>query len=168
MTLTSRLNRLRAAILGANDGIVSVSGLLLGVAAATGDRGYLVLASVAAIVSGALSMALGEWVSVAAQRDGELAAGQAPTVSGVQAALSSAVSFTLGGLVPAVSVIVSPAYLRGWVTLLAALVALTLTGYAAAHGTDTKPERAVLRIVLGGSLAMAVSYGIGHIVGVVA
>ena len=67
--LSGRANWLRAAVLGANDGLVSVSSLILGVAASGASRGEIVLAGIAALVAGALSMAAGEFVSVSSQRD---------------------------------------------------------------------------------------------------
>lgn len=73
-SLNSRLNWLRAGVLGANDGIVSTAGLVFGVAGATSDRMALVIAGLAGMVAGALSMAGGEYVSVSSQRDTELAA----------------------------------------------------------------------------------------------
>ncbi|MGW8553734.1 VIT1/CCC1 transporter family protein [Streptomyces tubercidicus] len=72
--LGSRLNWLRAAVLGANDGIVSTAGLVVGVAGATGDRGTLLTAGLAGLLAGSLSMAAGEYVSVSTQRDSEKAA----------------------------------------------------------------------------------------------
>lgn len=72
--LGSRLNWLRAGVLGANDGIVSVAGLVVGVAGATSDRVVILTAGVAGLVAGALSMAGGEYVSVSTQRDTERAA----------------------------------------------------------------------------------------------
>jgi len=72
--LAERSNRIRAAVLGANDGIVSVAGLVLGVAGATTDEKALLLAGLAGLVAGALSMATGEFVSVSSQRDTERAA----------------------------------------------------------------------------------------------
>jgi vacuolar iron transporter family protein len=68
-SLANRLNWLRAAVLGANDGIVSTAGLVMGVAAATTARPVIFTAGVAGLVAGAVSMALGEYVSVSAQRD---------------------------------------------------------------------------------------------------
>ena len=68
-----RLNWLRAAVLGANDGIVSTAGLVVGVAGATSDRSSLVVAGVAGLVAGAMSMGAGEYVSVSTQRDSERA-----------------------------------------------------------------------------------------------
>ena len=67
----SRLNWLRAAVLGANDGIVSTAGVVMGVAGATDDRGVIVIAGIAALTAGALSMGTGEYVSVSTQRDSE-------------------------------------------------------------------------------------------------
>jgi VIT1/CCC1 family predicted Fe2+/Mn2+ transporter len=71
--LGQRLNWLRAGVLGANDGIVSISGLVVGVAAATSERSAILAAGIAGLVAGAISMALGEYVSVSTQRDTELA-----------------------------------------------------------------------------------------------
>ncbi|MFF2654765.1 VIT family protein [Streptomyces sp. NPDC058045] len=72
--LGTRLNWLRAAVLGANDGVVSTAGLVVGVAGATGDRGALLTAGLAGLLAGSLSMAAGEYVSVSTQRDTEKAA----------------------------------------------------------------------------------------------
>ncbi|MFK0098181.1 VIT family protein [Streptomyces sp. NPDC091040] len=72
--LGSRLNWLRAAVLGANDGVVSTAGLVVGVAGATDDRGALLTAGLAGLLAGSLSMAAGEYVSVSTQRDSEKAA----------------------------------------------------------------------------------------------
>jgi vacuolar iron transporter family protein len=68
------LNRLRAGVLGADDGIVSTAGLVVGVAGATSDRGTILTAGLAGVVAGAMSMAAGEYVSVSSQRDTEQAA----------------------------------------------------------------------------------------------
>src|SRR5688572_15545246 len=72
-TLSQRMNWLRAGVLGANDGIVSTAGLVVGVAGATSARGPILTAGVAGLVAGAVSMALGEYVSVSSQRDTERA-----------------------------------------------------------------------------------------------
>ena len=69
--MASRLNWLRAGVLGANDGIVSTAGLVVGVAGATSDRGTIFTAGLAGLVAGAVSMALGEYISVSSQRDSE-------------------------------------------------------------------------------------------------
>ncbi|MDL2076684.1 VIT family protein [Streptomyces sp. GXMU-J15] len=73
-SLGVRLNWLRAAVLGANDGIVSTAGLVMGVAGATEDRSALLTAGLAGLLAGSLSMAAGEYVSVSTQRDSERAA----------------------------------------------------------------------------------------------
>lgn len=71
--LNNRLNWLRAAVLGANDGVVSTAGILIGAMGATDDRSAVVIAGVAGLAAGAMSMAAGEYVSVSTQRDSELA-----------------------------------------------------------------------------------------------
>jgi VIT1/CCC1 family predicted Fe2+/Mn2+ transporter len=70
-SISNRLNWLRAGVLGANDGIVSTAGLVMGVAGATSDSGTIALAGTAGLVAGALSMGAGEYVSVSTQRDSE-------------------------------------------------------------------------------------------------
>lgn len=72
-SLAARLNWLRAGVLGANDGVISTAGLVIGVAAASSSRTALATAGIAGLVSGAVSMALGEYVSVSTQRDTERA-----------------------------------------------------------------------------------------------
>ena len=72
-TTNSKLNWLRASVLGANDGIVSVSSVIVGVAGASSDRGFILTAGIASLVAGALAMAVGEYVSVSSQKDTELA-----------------------------------------------------------------------------------------------
>jgi VIT1/CCC1 family predicted Fe2+/Mn2+ transporter len=71
--LAKKLNWLRAAVLGANDGIVSTAGIVMGVAGATTDNGAILMAGIAALVAGSISMAGGEYASVSAQRDSEIA-----------------------------------------------------------------------------------------------
>jgi VIT1/CCC1 family predicted Fe2+/Mn2+ transporter len=199
--LHARLNWLRAGVLGANDGIVSTAGLVVGVAGATSQRAPILTAGLAGLVAGAVSMALGEYVSVSSQRDTErtllaqerrelaehpdaelqelaelylekgLSAATARTVAeelsakdaftahadvelGInpkaltspwQAAISSAISFTLGALLP--------------------VLAIVLTGGVSATIGGSDRRRAVRRIVLGGALAMIVTYGIGRLLG---
>ncbi|SDC53386.1 VIT1/CCC1 transporter family protein [Rhodococcus tukisamuensis] len=222
--LYAKLNWLRAGVLGANDGIVSTAGLVVGVAAATTDRGSILTAGIAGLAAGAVSMALGEYVSVSTQRDTERAllakeqaelaetpeqelaeltglyeakglspatartvaeeltahdafAAHAEVELGInpdeltnpwQAAASSAVSFTLGALLPLIAVLLTPPTARIPVTVVAVLVALALTGSVSARLGGSDRGRAVARVVLGGALAMAVTYGIGQLVGGVA
>ncbi len=217
----SRLNWLRAGVLGANDGIVSTAGLVVGVAAATVDRGPIFTAGIAALAAGALSMAVGEYVSVSTQRDSEkamlkkerreletdpaaeldeLAAlyeakGLTPATARTvaeeltdhdafaahvdvelgldpeeltnpwQAAISSAISFTIGALLPLLAILLPPPSLRVPITFVAVLLALALTGWVSARLGGATPRRAIYRVVIGGALAMAITFGIGHLIG---
>lgn len=215
------LNRLRAAVLGANDGIVSVSSIILGVAGATNNKATIFTAGLAGLVAGALSMAVGEYVSVSTQRDTERAyighekwelrtkpddelaelAGlyEAKGVSPItakqvakeltahnalkahldvelnideedltnpwQAAIASLLSFTVGGLVPFVSVLLASARWRFAATFIAVVAALVITGYLSATAGGASRRRAIARVVTGGVIAMIVTYGIGHLFG---
>ncbi|MGV1007768.1 MAG: VIT1/CCC1 transporter family protein [Dermatophilaceae bacterium] len=216
-----RLNALRAAVLGANDGIVSTAGLVMGVAGATSERAAILTAGVAGLVAGALSMAAGEYVSVSTQRDterallrkerrelaempdvelAELAAiyegkGLTPELardvaaqltahdalaahaevelqidpqnltSPWQAAVASAVSFLTGALLPLLVVALAPVAMRLQLTVASVVAALALTGFVSARLGGTPWRRPLLRNVIGGWLAMTVTYGIGVLVG---
>ncbi|MGK2887833.1 MAG: VIT1/CCC1 transporter family protein [Rhodococcus sp. (in: high G+C Gram-positive bacteria)] len=218
----SRLNWLRAGVLGANDGIVSTAGLVVGVAAATTDRGPVFAAGVAGLIAGAVSMALGEYVSVSSQRDAErslldkerrelrdepdqelaelaemyqakgLSTETSWTVAreltahdpfaahvdielGIDpdaltnpwhAAVSSALAFVSGALLPLLAILLAPMNIRIPLTFLVVLGALTLTGTVSAALGGARRGRAVTRIVAGGALAMIVTYGVGQLVGV--
>ncbi|WP_395296337.1 VIT family protein [Kitasatospora hibisci] len=215
--LSARLNCLRAAVLGANDGVVSTAGIVTGVAGASGSRTALLAAGVAGLLAGAMSMAAGEYVSVSTQRDTERAAlekerrelaedpegeldeladffrgsglsdglarqvavalterdalaAHAHTELGIdpkaltnpwEAALASAAAFTLGALVPLLAVLLPPQDWRLAVTVAAVLVALTVSGWTSARLGGAGPARAVLRNVVGGALAMVVTYSGG-------
>lgn len=217
----ARLNSLRAAVLGANDGIVSTAGLVIGVAGATTNAVTILLAGVAGLTAGALSMGVGEYVSVSAQKDTEKAlldqerrelaempdeelaelaglyeakglspelalevatqlhehdalAAHAETELGIDpeeltspavAAVSSAVAFTFGSALPVLSIVLAPPEFRIPVTVVAVVVALMLTGFLSARVSGTNAVRAVIRVVLGGLLAMGVTYWIGRLVG---
>ena len=219
--LTNRLNWLRAGVLGANDGIVSTAGLVVGVAAATTSSSVIFTAGLAGLVAGGVSMALGEYVSVSTQRDtqrallqrerqelDEMPEAELEELAGLyaakglsaetawvvareltdrdafaahidvelgidpdnlsnpwQAALSSAVAFTLGAVVPLVAILLPPVSVRVPVAFLSVLIALVLTGTVSATLGGAHKRRAVLRVVLGGALAMLVTYGIGQMVG---
>ena len=172
------LNWLRAGVLGANDGIVSVAATVLGVAGAATAVGTIALAGIAALVAGALSMAAGEYVSVSSQRDAEQSAVRRgrvlPTIvmpeageftNPWHAAVASLSAFLVGGLVPLLVVLAPWGAARVPATFAAVVVALVVTGLVAARFSDAEPSRAVLRNVLGGSVAMAVTYGVGLLVG---
>ena len=216
-----RLNWLRAGVLGANDGIVSTAGLVVGVAAATTNRGTILTAGIAGLVAGALSMAAGEFVSVSTQRDTEQALldkerreldempeeefvelvaiyqgkGLSPDLAhqvatqlteqdayaahvdaelGIDpdnltnpwhAALASAVAFIVGALLPLVAIELPPPSLRVPVTFLAVILALAITGWVSARIGAANLRKALQRNIFGGALAMAVTFGIGRLVG---
>lgn len=221
--LTARLNWLRAAVLGANDGAVSGSGLMIGVAAADPTNlTVIMIAGIAGLVAGALSMAMGEYVSVSSQRDTEdslivqerellrkdpegqfqalvdiyvgqgLSAETARTVAteltdhdalaahlrskhGVHeeelttpwhAAVASGASFTSGFMLPIIAMLVSPAELRIPVALVAAVIALAVTGYLSATFSESPKTRPVLRNMIGGTAALIATWVIGHLFGV--
>lgn len=215
----AKLNWLRAGVLGANDGIVSTAGLVVGVAAAASSTSTILTAGIAGISAGAISMAVGEYVSVSTQRDAEAAllaqerrelkedpadelaeltaiyhskglsaetarqvaeeltaydafAAHAEAELGLNpdeltnpwhAAFSSAVAFTVGALLPLLAILLPPTAARIPVTMVAVLLALALTGSVSAWLGGSNRARAVARVVIGGALAMAVTYGIGQL-----
>jgi VIT1/CCC1 family predicted Fe2+/Mn2+ transporter len=219
--LNTSLNSLRAAVLGANDGIVSVASIVLGVAGATDSHGAIFTAGLAGLVAGALSMGVGEYVSVSTQRDTErafvqhekwelankpdeelaelaqmyeakgLSAGTAKQVAREltdhdvlkahlavelnidesdltnpwHAAVASLFSFTIGGLIPLLSILFVATHLRFPITFAAVTAALVLTGYLSATVGGASRRRAILRVVVGGALAMIITYGVGHLFG---
>lgn len=162
--LAGRLNWLRAGVLGANDGIVSTAALILGVAGATATRGPIVLAGLVGLLAGAMSMAVGEFVSVSAQRDAERGIGRpaGTLVDPVQAAVASFVSFVVGAAIPLLGVVISP---NAWVAVAMVTVALAATGATSARLGRSSTGLAVVRNVIGGLLAMAVTFGLGNLVG---
>jgi VIT1/CCC1 family predicted Fe2+/Mn2+ transporter len=217
----SKLNQLRAAVLGANDGIVSVSSVVMGVAGATSDHRAITMSGLAALVAGALSMAVGEYVSVSSQSDAEKAfirqemkdlekdpEGELDELAreymkkGVsestarkvaeeltekdplrahlsvhfnldpddinnpwQAAVASLVAFTVGGLNPFLTVVFTPSEYRIGASVVAVVIALVATGYFSAAAGNASHVRAVTRVVIGGVLAMALTYFVGVLFG---
>jgi VIT1/CCC1 family predicted Fe2+/Mn2+ transporter len=161
----STLNWLRASVLGANDGIVSVSSIILGVAGATSARHTIFIAGLAGLVAGAFSMAVGEYVSVSSQRATELQIDENDLNNPTQAAIASMVSFTAGGLIPLLAVMLASQQTRIAVTFVAVLIALTITGYASATVGNASRKRAILRVVIGGAIAMALTYLVGRAFG---
>lgn len=220
-SLAGRLNWLRAGVLGANDGIVSVAAVVVGVAGATSSTPAIATAGIAALVGGAISMALGEYVSVSSQSDSqraliekeraELAADPEAelveltalwraqglsehTASLVatelterdalaahlsaelhidedevanpwHAALSSAVAFLAGAILPLLAVLLSPPDVRVAVTVVVVLLALAATGALGARLGRGAIGRATLRVVVGGALALAATYVVGSLLG---
>lgn len=219
--IAQRLNWLRAGVLGANDGIVSVAAIVVGVAGATSSTGPILTAGVAGLVGGAISMALGEYVSVSSQSDSEkaliakeraelrdmpaeeldeltalyrakglsestatqvaieltehdaLAAhlsielniDQDDIVSPWHAAAASAAAFTIGAILPMLAILLPPADWRIPVTFVAVLMALAVTGTLSATIGGSSRLRATLRVVIGGALALAATYGVGVLLG---
>lgn len=220
--MAGRLNWLRAGVLGANDGIISTAGVVMGVAGATSDEGAILLAGVAALTAGALSMAVGEYVSVSTQRDSEKSIlameqlelermpeteqselarmweekGLSPSTAeqvaaeltahdalaahaeiefGIDpdeltnpwhAAWASMIAFTLGALVPLLMISLLPAGVRVALTVVVVAFALLATGAVSAHLGYSPKGRAMARNVLGGLVAMGVTYGVGMLFGV--
>jgi VIT1/CCC1 family predicted Fe2+/Mn2+ transporter len=215
------LGWLRAGVLGANDGIVSISSLLLGVAAAHASHGSILLSGIAGVVAGALSMGIGEYVSVHSQADSEAAALEqergelagdpagerrelteiyvrrgleralAGEVAGqlmqhdalaahardelgfsahsaarpLQAALTSAASFTVGALIPLLCAVLAPATLTIPLTIIASLLCLFGLGALSAAIGGAGMLKAAVRIAFWSAVAMAVSVGVGTVVG---
>ncbi|MFC3454967.1 VIT1/CCC1 transporter family protein [Amycolatopsis speibonae] len=219
--LSGKLNWLRAGVLGANDGIVSVAGIVVGVAGATTDSTAIATAGIAGLVAGALSMAGGEYVSVSTQRDTERAQlrlekrelkempeaeerelagiyeakGLSPDLAaqvareltekdalhahaeaelGIdpdnltspwQAAWASLVAFTVGALLPLLSIVWTSTSARVWACAAAVVVGLALTGLLSAKLGDARVGRAIARNVGVGALTMLVTYYVGVLFG---
>lgn len=167
--LEHKLNWLRAAVLGANDGVISIAGVVMGIAGAGADRATVALAGIAALAAGAISMAGGEYTSVSAQRDAEIAYGRHHleiAASPWTAAWASFAAFTSGGLLPLLAVLGPWQENRVPVTVVAVVVALGLTGWWAAERGGASRRKSILRNVIVSVLTMVVSYGIGALLGV--
>ena len=215
---THRAGWLRAAVLGANDGLVSTAALMIGVAAA-GKNDFLLTAGIAGITAGAMSMAVGEYVSVRSQNDVEesdrrlemehLSAdpeselielqhiyiqrgltpelamqvaqqmhekdaleahlrdelGQFPHTKArpIQAAIASAISFTAGGLIPFAGAFAPTVGAKFWSIVLFTLGGLLITGIVSAKLAGSRIFSPTVRVMLGGSLGMLITAGIGKI-----
>lgn len=166
--LDKKLNWLRAAVLGANDGIVSVAGVVIGVAGAGADQSAILLAGVAAIVAGSISMGGGEYVSVSAQLDTELAHGRTRETSSAHpwaAAWSSFIAFSAGALLPFMAIVGPWQEFKIQVTAIAVIIALALTGYWAAWVGNANKVRGVVRNLVVSVLTIGGSYGVGALLG---
>lgn len=219
--ISSKLNWLRAGVLGANDGIVSTAGVVMGVAGASVSSGALFASGVAALVAGALSMAVGEYVSVSTQKDtekAELALEKAEIAAdpegernqlvrlihnlGISEELSATVAdelterdalaaharfelgidpdelvnpwhaawasmfaFIAGAIIPLCAMVLSPESIRVALTVMATVVALGITGTLSAKLGRAPILPAVVRVIIGGLLAMGITYAIGSLVG---
>ncbi len=218
-----RIGWLRAAVLGANDGIVSTASLIVGVAAAGADTAAILTAGGAGLVAGAMSMAAGEYVSVSSQADAEradlarerqelaetpaselqeltqiyrdrgldaalarqvaeqltakdalkahardeLGISEIATAKPIQAAVTSALTFSVGAALPLLTVpLIAAPYLEIGVAL-ASLVFLAALGLAGARVGKAKPFRSIARVVFWGAVAMAATAGVGRLFGAV-
>jgi VIT1/CCC1 family predicted Fe2+/Mn2+ transporter len=217
-----RSNWLRAAVLGANDGIISISSLAIGVAAASSSRDPILLATMAGLVAGALSMAAGEYVSVSSQTDiesadierekkeleetpeeeelilaqiyekrglqketakqvakeltevdalgahvrEELGITEMSQANPIQAALASGAAFTAGGFIPLMVSLLAPVVYMEYILYGCTIVALAVLGTVSARAGGSNVFKAVLRIVLGGTIAMVISAAVGYFFGV--
>ena len=217
-----KINWLRAAVLGANDGIVSIAGLVMGIAGVTNDNKFILTAGVAGILAGAISMAVGEYVSVSSSRDTEkslldkeryelkhfpaeelqelaniyehkglskktaLAVAKELTdhdafaahsdvelkidpdnlTNAYHAALASAISFFIGASIPLLAILLPPPSIKIHVEIISVVIALSIAGTLSAMFGGANIKKAVLRVVIGGLLAMSITYCIGKLFGV--
>jgi VIT1/CCC1 family predicted Fe2+/Mn2+ transporter len=220
---SERIGWLRAAVLGANDGIVSTASLVVGVAAAGTPRSQVIVAGIAGLVAGAMSMAAGEYVSVSSQSDTEeadlarerqelatedkseraelasiyVARGLEPAlaqqvadqlmahdalaahardelgisdlqrVRPVQAAVASAVTFSVGAALPLLITLLAPANIVAMAVTVTSVAFLAILGWLAARAGGARAAVGALRVAVWGALAMAVTYGVGALFGAV-
>ena len=218
-SLMQRNNLIRAGVMGANDGILSVSGIVLGVAGATSNTGTILLAGFAGMLAGTVSMAMGEYVSVSSQHDAQEKVRRVQTealksqydteftfvkdkyvaegisshlahqaaeemmskdpltttvrerdgfslnheLSAGGAALASLISFPIGSILPMLAISVMPRSMREIATFIAVVIALALTGYAAAALNGANKQKAVMRNIIAGVFTMIVTYVIGSL-----
>jgi vacuolar iron transporter family protein len=221
--LVERIGWLRAAVLGANDGIISTASLILGVAAAAAAKSDILLAGVAGLVAGAMSMAAGEYVSVSSQSDteqadlareksellqdpefekeelaqiyvergvdaelarqvaaqlmakdalgaharDELGISETTSARPVQAALTSAATFSVGAAAPLTLVLLAPSTFLIPIVSVGSLLFLALLGLLGARTGGAAILKPIVRVTFWGALAMALTAGIGAIVGTV-
>lgn len=219
--LVARIGWLRAAVLGANDGIVSTASLIVGVAASAAGSSEILIAGIAGLVAGAMSMAAGEYVSVSSQADTEqadltrerleleiqpdlereelaqlyvkrgvdidlarrvaeqlmqkdaleahareeLGISEITTARPIMAALTSALTFAVGALMPLAMVWLSPANQLVWLVSAASLLFLALLGAIGAKAGGADVLKATIRVTFWGAFAMALTAGIGALVG---
>ena len=219
-----RIGWLRAAVLGAHDGIVSTASLIVGVAASEASRSSVLIAGVAALLAGAMSMAAGEYVSVSSQADteradlareaeelhsqpefeleeltriyqargidretavavatqmmakdalaaharDELGLSEVHTARPLQAAIASALTFTVGATAPLVVVLFAPLHLLVAFVAVVSLVCLAVLGGLGARAGDAPFGPSILRVTFWGVLAMLVTAGVGRLLGAAA
>ena len=221
--LISRIGWLRAAVLGANDGILSTASLVVGVAAASAGRSEILVAGLAALVAGAMSMAAGEYVSVSSQSDtenadlnrerrelreqagaeldelasiyvdrgvepelarkvaeqmmrhdalgtharDELGISEISTARPLQAAFTSALTFSAGAALPLLTAVLSPVSIAGYTVFIASLIALAFLGALAAKAGGAGILKPTLRVTFWGAAGMAITAAVGMAFGTV-
>lgn len=219
-----RVGWLRAAVLGANDGLVSTASLILGVASANASTSAIMLAGAAGLAAGAMSMAAGEYVSVSSQSDTEnadldrerkelteqpdfelqeltkiyeqrgvtpetaltvareltasdalkahareeLGISDLTAANPLQAAFTSALTFAVGAALPLLVALLSPATYTIWAIVLSTLVFLAILGAMGAKAGGAPMMKATIRVTFWGTIAMAITAGVGYVFGVVA
>lgn len=219
MHAAGRAGWLRAAVLGANDGLVSTASLMVGVAASSASSSTVVTAGIAGVAAGAMAMAAGEYVSVSSQRDveeadrsreaieqrlhpeaerlelvgiyesrglphelaeqvadafhatdplethlrDELGHSEHSRARPLQAALASAICFTIGGLIPFLGLLGHGSGLRLVLIVVVTVIGLAGAGLLGARVAGGALRRPTLRVVIGGSIAMAVTAAVGHL-----
>ncbi len=219
-----RIGWLRAAVLGANDGIVSTASLILGVAAAGVEPKAILITGVAGLVAGAMSMAAGEYVSVSSQSDteradiekerleliaqpehelaelaaiyvtrglnaetartvaqqlmahdalgthsrDELGISETTAANPIQAAMASAATFAVGAALPLIVVVMAPKTMLTAAVCASSLVFLAALGALSGRAGGSSVSIASFRVTFWGALAMALTYGVGALFGVVA
>ncbi|KAL8171931.1 hypothetical protein V2J09_023735 [Rumex salicifolius] len=176
-----RAQWLRAAILGANDGLLSTASLMMGVGAVKEDIKAMILTGFVGLIGGALSMAIGEFVSVYSQLDIERAQMMRQTQVGgpvadteeeeglpnpFQAAAASAIAFSGGAVVPLMAAMFIRAYKARLVAVVVAVtVALAAFGWLGAVLGKAPTVRSSLRVLIGGWVAMGVTFGLTKFIG---
>ncbi|KAK7270938.1 hypothetical protein RJT34_26474 [Clitoria ternatea] len=180
---SKRSQWLRAAVLGANDGLVSTASLMMGVGAVKQDIKAMILCGFAGLVAGACSMAIGEFVSVYSQLDIEVAQMKRDKERGhvvgdedeeekeslpnpLQAAAASALAFSVGAMVPLLAASFIKDYkVRVGVVVAAVTFALVVFGWLGAVLGKAPVLRSALRVLVGGWMAMAITFGITKLIG---
>jgi VIT1/CCC1 family predicted Fe2+/Mn2+ transporter len=219
--LVHRIGWLRAAVLGANDGLISTASLIVGVAAATPTKEAILVAGLAGLAAGAMAMAAGEYVSVSSQSDTEAAdlaretaelatdpAAELAELAGIyvsrglepalalevatqltkhgaleahlrdelgmsdhtmarpiQAAVTSAVTFSAGATIPVLVALAVPLQFASWAVAGGSVIALAMLGMLAAKAGGSKLVSSTLRVTFWGAMAMGVTAGVGAIFG---
>ncbi|KAF5809503.1 putative Ccc1 family protein [Helianthus annuus] len=177
---SKRSQWLRAAVLGANDGLVSTASLMMGVGAVKKDMKAMILTGFAGLVAGACSMAIGEFVSVYSQLDIEVAqmkrdinrrdivkAEVENLPNPWQAAAASALAFSLGAIVPLLAVsFIKPYKTRILVVVIAVTIALAVFGWLGAALGRAPYVKSTIRVVVGGWVAMGITYGLTSLIGI--